>query len=50
MSRDDFWFLPWTYQGTRIVKKESIATIDQSGSVMITMALEKGNKTPPGIK
>jgi pyruvate,orthophosphate dikinase len=51
MSRDDSGsFLP-AYAEHEIVKKNPFATIDQSGvGLLMKMAVEKGNKTRPGIK
>ncbi len=51
MSRDDSGsFLP-PYAELEIVKKNPFATIDQSGTgQLIKIAVEKGNKTRPGIK
>jgi pyruvate,orthophosphate dikinase len=51
MSRDDSGsFLP-AYQEHEIVKKNPFATIDQVGvGQLIKIAVEKGNKTRPGIK
>jgi pyruvate, orthophosphate dikinase len=51
MSRDDSGsFLP-AYAELEIVKKNPFATIDQSGvGLLMKMAVEKGNKTRPGIK
>ncbi len=51
MSRDDSGSFLGPYQEFEIVKKNPFATIDQSGvGQLITMAVEKGNKTRPGIK
>ena len=51
MSRDDSGSFLGPYQELEIVKKNPFATIDQSGvGQLITMAVEKGNKTRPGIK
>ncbi len=51
MSRDDSGSFLGSYQELEIVKKNPFATIDQSGvGQLITMAVEKGNKTRPGIK
>jgi pyruvate,orthophosphate dikinase len=51
MSRDDSGSFLGAYQELEIVKKNPFATIDQSGvGQLITMAVEKGNKTRPGIK
>ena len=51
MSRDDSGsFLP-AYAELEIVKKNPFATIDQAGTgQLIKIAVEKGNKTRPGIK
>ncbi len=51
MSRDDSGsFLPG-YAELEIVKKNPFATIDQTGvGQLIKIAVEKGNKTRPGIK
>jgi len=51
MSRDDSGSFLGPYQELEIVKKNPFATIDQSGvGQLITMAVDKGNKTRPGIK
>src|SRR6266403_9 len=51
MSRVDSGSFLGPYQEFEIVKKNPFATIDQSGvGQLITMAVEKGNKTRPGIK
>jgi pyruvate,orthophosphate dikinase len=51
MSRDDSGSFLGPYEELEIVKKNPFATIDQSGvGQLITMAVEKGNKTRPGIK
>jgi pyruvate, orthophosphate dikinase len=51
MSRDDSGSFLGPYQELEIVKKNPFATIDQAGvGQLITMAVEKGNKTRPGIK
>jgi pyruvate,orthophosphate dikinase len=51
MSRDDSGSFLGPYQELEIVKKNPFATIDQDGvGQLITMAVEKGNKTRPGIK
>jgi pyruvate, orthophosphate dikinase len=51
MSRDDSGSFLGPYQELEIVKKNPFATIDQSGvGQLITMAVEKGNRTRPGIK
>ena len=51
MSRDDSGSFLGPYQELEIVKKNPFATIDQEGvGQLITMAVEKGNKTRPGIK
>ena len=51
MSRDDSGSFLGPYQELEIVKKNPFATIDQLGvGQLITMAVEKGNKTRPGIK
>ena len=51
MSRDDSGsFLP-PYAELEIVKKNPFATIDQTGvGQLINIAVEKGNKSRPGIK
>ena len=51
MSRDDSGsFLP-PYQELEIVKKNPFASIDQTGvGQLMKIAVEKGNKTRPGIK
>ena len=51
MSRDDSGsFLP-AYAEQEIVKMNPFATIDQTGvGLLMQMAVEKGNKTRPGIK
>src|SRR5712664_1599304 len=51
MSRDDSGSFLGAYEELEIVKKNPFASIDQSGvGQLITMAVEKGNKTRPGIK
>ncbi len=51
MSRDDSGSFLGPYQELEIVKKNPFATIDQEGvGQLIAMAVEKGNKTRPGIK
>jgi pyruvate,orthophosphate dikinase len=51
MSRDDSGSFLGPYQELEIVKKNPFATIDQAGvGQLIIMAVEKGNKTRPGIK
>jgi pyruvate,orthophosphate dikinase len=51
MSRDDSGSFLGPYQELEIVKKNPFATIDQTGvGQLIEMAVEKGNKTRPGIK
>jgi pyruvate,orthophosphate dikinase len=51
MSRDDSGSFLGPYQELEILKKNPFATIDQAGvGQLITMAVEKGNKTRPGIK
>src|SRR5580692_1240266 len=51
MSRDDSGSFLGPYQELEIVKKNPFATIDQAGvGQLIAMAVEKGNKTRPGIK
>jgi pyruvate,orthophosphate dikinase len=51
MSRDDSGSFLGPYQELEIVKKNPFATIDQAGvGQLITMAVEKGRKTRPGIK
>ncbi len=51
MSRDDSGSFLGPYQELEIVKKNPFATIDQAGvGQLIEIAVEKGNKTRPGIK
>src|SRR5436190_1324268 len=51
MSRDDSGSFLTAYAEHEIVKKNPFATIDQSGvGLLMQMAVEKGNKTRPGIK
>ena len=51
MSRDDSGSFLGPYQELEIVKKNPFATIDQDGvGQLIQTAVEKGNKTRPGIK
>jgi pyruvate,orthophosphate dikinase len=51
MSRDDSGSFLGPYQELEIVKKNPFATIDQAGvGQLIEVAVEKGNKTRPGIK
>ena len=51
MSRDDSGSFLGPYQELEIVKKNPFATIDQAGvGQLIETAVEKGNKTRPGIK
>lgn len=51
MSRDDSGSFLGPYQEKEIVKKNPFATIDQDGvGQLIVTAVEKGNKTRPGIK
>ena len=51
MSRDDSGSFLGAYQEQEIIKKNPFATIDQSGvGQLIKIAVEKGNKTRPGIK
>jgi len=51
MSRDDSGSFLGPYQELEIVKKNPFATIDQAGvGQLIQTAVEKGNKTRPGIK
>ncbi len=51
MSRDDSGSFLGPYQELEIVKKNPFATIDQTGvGQLIEIAVEKGNKTRPGIK
>jgi pyruvate,orthophosphate dikinase len=51
MSRDDSGSFLGAYQEAEIMKKNPFASVDQTGvgQLMIT-AIEKGNKTRPGIK
>ena len=51
MSRDDSGSFLTAYAEHEIVKKNPFATIDQTGvGLLMQMAVEKGNKTRPGIK
>jgi pyruvate,orthophosphate dikinase len=51
MSRDDSGSFLGPYQELEIVKKNPFATIDQAGvGQLVQTAVEKGNKTRPGIK
>jgi len=51
MSRDDSGSFLGPYAEKEIVKKNPFATIDQTGvGLLMQMAVEKGNKTRPGIK
>jgi len=51
MSRDDSGSFLGPYQELEIVKKNPFATIDQDGvGQLIQTAVDKGNKTRPGIK
>jgi pyruvate,orthophosphate dikinase len=51
MSRDDSGSFLGPYQELEIVKKNPFATVDQAGvGQLIEMAVQKGNKTRPGIK
>lgn len=51
MSRDDSGSFLSTYTELEIVKKNPFASIDQTGvGQLIKIAVEKGNKTRPGIK
>ncbi len=51
MSRDDSGSFLGPYQEQEIIKKNPFATIDQSGvGQLIKIAVERGNKTRPGIK
>ncbi|HTY87925.1 MAG TPA: pyruvate, phosphate dikinase [Candidatus Acidoferrum sp.] len=51
MSRDDSGSFLGPYQELEIIKKNPFATIDQTGvGQLIKIAVEKGNKTRPGIK
>lgn len=51
MSRDDSGSFLSTYTELEIVKKNPFASIDQTGvGQLIQIAVEKGNKTRPGIK
>jgi pyruvate,orthophosphate dikinase len=51
MSRDDSGSFLGAYAETEILKKNPFASIDQTGvGQLIKIAVEKGNKTRPGIK
>jgi pyruvate,orthophosphate dikinase len=51
MSRDDSGSFLNAYAEKEIMKKNPFATIDQAGvGLLMKMAVEKGNKTRPGIK
>ena len=51
MSRDDSGSFLGPYQELEIIKKNPFATIDQAGvGQLMKIAVEKGNKTRPGIK
>jgi len=51
MSRDDSGSFLTAYAEKEIVKKNPFATIDQAGvGLLMQIAVEKGNKTRPGIK
>jgi len=51
MSRDDSGSFLNAYAEREIMKKNPFATIDQGGvGLLMKMAVEKGNKTRPGIK
>ncbi|MBK9989200.1 MAG: pyruvate, phosphate dikinase [Verrucomicrobia bacterium] len=51
MSRDDSGSFLGAYTENEIVKKNPFASIDQTGvGQLIQIAVEKGNKTRPGIK
>ncbi|WP_404425901.1 pyruvate, phosphate dikinase [Nibricoccus sp. IMCC34717] len=51
MSRDDSGSFLGAYTENEIVKKNPFASIDQTGvGQLIKIAVEKGNKTRPGIK
>jgi pyruvate,orthophosphate dikinase len=51
MSRDDSGSFLNAYAEKEIMKKNPFATIDQGGvGLLMKMAVEKGNKTRPGIK
>jgi pyruvate,orthophosphate dikinase len=51
MSRDDSGSFLGAYAEKEIVKKNPFATIDQTGvGELMKIAVEKGNKTRPGIK
>ena len=51
MSRDDSGSFLGTYQDAEIFKKNPFASIDQTGvGQLISIAIEKGRKSRPGIK
>jgi pyruvate,orthophosphate dikinase len=51
MSRDDSGSFLGAYTENEIVKKNPFASIDQTGvGQLVQIAVEKGNKTRPGIK
>jgi len=51
MSRDDSGSFLGAYTENEIVKKSPFASIDQTGvGQLVQIAVEKGNKTRPGIK
>jgi len=51
MSRDDSGSFLTPYQDAEILKKNPFASIDQTGvGQLMKIAIEKGNKTRPGIK
>src|SRR5215207_1293449 len=51
MSRDDSGSFLGAYQESEIMKKNPFATIDSTGvGQLMQIAIEKGNKTRPGIK
>ncbi len=51
MSRDDSGSFLGAYQESEIIKKNPFASIDQTGvGQLMKIAVEKGNKTRPGIK
>jgi len=51
MSRDDSGSFLGAYQEAEIMKKNPFASVDQTGvGQLMTIAIEKGSKTRPGIK
>ncbi len=51
MSRDDSGSFLGAYQENEVLKKNPFASIDQTGvGQLLQIAVEKGNKTRPGIK